>query len=123
VLSLFKQLLELGDVDLDAFKRSQLTAVELDELLASANPYQLERRAHIRDGTATLGNGLDTLARQIAAYHKAAPHSAGLKDQTNASQLCRSRGSNRRSRNLSQPVVRESGGHFSNPAIGRNCRR
>ena len=117
--SLFNELLESGDVDLDALKRSRnLTPTELDELLASANPYQLERGGRVfAVARQRWETGLDTLARQIAAYHKAAPHSAGLKaDQIQRLAIVPKPWLEPA---LTQLVaagrIRESGGHFFEP--------
>lgn len=79
--SALNALLAIGDVDIDLFRRSRnLTRIELDALLTTADPIRL-----VRDGRefAIEREGwqrtLTTLRTRIAAYHNAAPHSAGIK--------------------------------------------
>ena len=76
-----RELLDLGDVDIDAFRRVRnLTDESLAMLSAATNPVEIIRRgrafAVARDRWLST---LDALTGQIIAYHKAAPHSQGLK--------------------------------------------
>ncbi len=73
--------LEVGDVDVDAFRRTRnLTEAHMRATLDAVDPVTVVRR----DRTFALAkarwvSALDALETQIAAYHKTAPHSAGLK--------------------------------------------
>jgi selenocysteine-specific elongation factor len=118
-LAAFNQLMELDDVDIDAFKRGRnLTDGELDSVLAAATPQRLERDG--RSYAVPLERwraGLTALATQIAAYHKAAPHSPGLKaDQLRRLALVPKRWLDAALAELvATGRIREAGGHFFEP--------
>jgi selenocysteine-specific elongation factor len=76
-----RALIDASDVDTDAFRRTRnLTPRALASVVAAINPVERVRQgrslALSRDRWQT---ALDALANQISAYHKAAPHSQGLK--------------------------------------------
>jgi selenocysteine-specific elongation factor len=115
----FAELLDVGDVDVDAFKRGRnLTDAEFGEVLTAVNPHQLQHggRAYAVPRQRWQAS-LDTLATQIAAYHKAAPHSPGLKaDQMKRLALVPKPWLEPALAELvSTGRVRESGGHFFAP--------
>jgi selenocysteine-specific elongation factor len=83
-------LLQIEDVDIETFQRCRnLTRAELDALLAAVKPVQVNRdgRVYALDASRWQAT-LELLRAQIAAYHKTAPHSIGLKtDQLRRLQL------------------------------------
>ena len=76
-----RRLIELEDVDIDAFRRLRnLTDDTIRKLLGAADHVPLTRDARtVAVSKAKWSAALESLAAQIVAYHKAAPHSQGLK--------------------------------------------
>jgi selenocysteine-specific elongation factor len=76
-----RRLIELEDVDIDAFRRLRnLTDDTIRKLLGDADHVLLTRGARtVAVSKAKWSAALGSLATQISAYHKAAPHSQGLK--------------------------------------------
>ncbi len=76
-----RDLLELGDVDLDSFRRVRnLSTGSTAAALAAVNPIELVRSGRtFAVSRSRWLDALDALHGQIGAYHKAAPHSQGLK--------------------------------------------
>ena len=112
-------LLELEDVDIDMFRRGRnLTEAGMAVLLQTVNGVQLQRNGRTmvvsRDGWSS---ALDALTTQISAYHKAAPHSPGLKaDQIRRTGIVPKRWLDEALAALvSQRRISESSGHFHDP--------
>ena len=76
-----RDLLDISDVDVDAFRRTRnLTDAALAAALSAAHPVERIRRGRaIAMSRTRWMDTLDALVGQITAYHKAAPHSQGLK--------------------------------------------
>lgn len=112
-------LLDLGDVDLTAFKRARnLTAAEYQRVIDAVAPHQVQRGGTLIALHPTRWSAaLDTLAAQIAAYHKTAPHSPGLKvDQIRRMQLVPKQWLDAALAQLiASSRIRESAGHFFAP--------
>lgn len=76
-----RQLIDQGDVDIDAFRRARnLSSNANADLLAVVDPVQIVRggRTYALSRPRWVAS-LDSLQQQVAGYHKAAPHSQGLK--------------------------------------------
>jgi len=113
------ELLELGDVDLDAFRRMRnLTDTSATAAATTANPVQHVRRGRVfavsRNRWVAV---LENLLGQIVAYHKAAPHSQGLKkDQIGRMGVVPKQWLDEALATLvSQGRVAETGGHYHAP--------
>ena len=83
VADVFAALLAREDVDVDAFRRVRnLTEPTFAEILESIDHVRLERNDRTIAADATRWKAvLGALETQIAAYHRTAPHSQGLKAQ------------------------------------------
>lgn len=118
--SALSQLLELGDVDIDAFRRLRnLTDASAAAVLAAANPIEHIRRGRIFAVSASRWLAvLDDLHGQILAYHKAAPHSQGLKkDQIRRMGVVPKQWLDEALAALvSSGRIVETGGHYHDPA-------
>jgi selenocysteine-specific elongation factor len=113
------ELLELGDVDLDAFRRMRnLTDTSATAAATTANPVQHVRRGRVfavsRNRWVAV---LENLLGQIVAYHKAAPHSQGLKkDQIGRMGVVPKQWLDEALATLvSEGRVAETGGHYHAP--------
>ena len=114
------ELLELGDVDLGGFGRLRnLTDTSAAAASTAADPIQHVRRGRVfavsRNRWLAV---LDTLLGQIVAYHKAAPHSQGLKkDQISRMGVVPKQWLDEALATLvSDGRVAETGGHYHDPA-------
>lgn len=76
-----RRLIELDDVDMDEFRRARnLTATKFSDVLGETHYVALPRGTRVFAASKTKwSSALESLAAQIVAYHKAAPHSQGLK--------------------------------------------
>ena len=115
-----QRLIELQDVDIDAFRRVRnLTEPRPEHCLRKRNPWPLARNARtIAVSRPTWDAALDSLAGQIAAYHKAAPHSQGLKaDQIRRTGVVPKHWlDDALAALVAGGRVSETGGHFHDPA-------
>ena len=113
------QLLELDDVDIEMFRRSRnLTESAFSALLEAVDPVLLQRNTRtVAVSRAAWGSALDALTAQIAAYHKAAPHSQGLKaDQIRRTGIVPKRWlDDALAALVTQRRISESSGHFHDP--------
>jgi len=115
----FAQLLAAGDVDIDAFRRVRNLSTYAFARVVDSVPHvrlTLEGRAFAADA-ARWNSALAAIDEKVAAYHRSAPHSQGLKTQQ-----IRSTGvvSNRwlepaLAALLADGRIRETGGHFHKP--------
>jgi selenocysteine-specific elongation factor len=114
------ELLRSGDVDLDAFRRLRnLTRTSAADASNAANPVEHVRRGRVFAVSRTRWLAvLDTLLAQIVAYHKAAPHSQGLKkDQISRMGVVPKPWLDEALATLvSAGRVAETGGHYHDPA-------
>ena len=113
------QLLERDDVDIEMFRRSRnLTESAFTALLKAIDPISLQRNGRtVAVSRAAWSSALDGLTAQIAAYHKAAPHSQGLKaDQIRRTGIVPKRWlDDALAALVTQRRISESGGHFHEP--------
>ncbi len=114
-----RRLIELEDVDIDAFRRVRnLTDAAFRNMLAEINHVSLVRDTHpVAASKAKWSAALESLTAQIGAYHKAAPHSQGLKaDQIRRTGVVPKQWLDEALAALvADGTIAETGGHFHAP--------
>ncbi len=114
-----RRLVELEDADIDAFRRLRnLTDATHRKLLDGVEHVLLMRDAHtVAVSKAKWSAALESLTTQISAYHKAAPHSQGLKaDQIRRTGVVPKEWLDAALAALTASgAIAETGGHFHQP--------
>ena len=114
--TVFAGLLERGDVDIDALRRVRnMSRPAFERVLDSVGHVRLERDGRVFAADAVRWNTvLTVLETQIAAYHRTAPHSQGLKvQQIRSTGVAPSQWLDPALASLlADGRIRETGGHF-----------
>ncbi len=114
-----RRLIELDDIDIDAFRRVRnLPDTKLSDILGETHHVPLSRGTRVvAVSKAKWSSALESLALQIVAYHKAAPHSQGLKaDQIRRTGVVPKHWlDDLLAALVAAGSVRETGGHFHAP--------